>query len=593
VTNRTRWSVVAVLATAVLALAACAEEQPLAERDLEVSGPEDGALFNAEQVGDVEVSVEATLRTDATDPDELDTDAILHLADVRLLLGGEDITDEVEALADTGWTWAPGELPDGEHDIAVVRLPLRDTTEDGDGDDADGGSPGSDPGEVEVADVDPASALDEDNDTDAELLGRWQIQVDATPPELDVSVPEGGLVAGEPVTITGSSEPGATVTIGDAEVAAGEDGTFEVELDSPPEGRLAVAAMDAAGNRTDDELERLVTVPSRARVDELRTVHVSFCGWASPSLREPVLEAIEAGRINAIQLDLKDETGKIGFDTENELAQRIGSDDPDCGIDLEAAIEQLHGLGIPVVGRIVAFADPVLAPWAWANDQPDYAIQEADGNAIYTGRYAGFANFANDDVKEYNIAIAEEAAAMGVDHILWDYLRKPDGSLDKMSIPGLEGSVEDEIFAFAREADERLAPYGAIHGASLYGVSADRPSEVGQDVERLADVLDYVSPMIYPSHWGPGEYDVSNPLMQPYDIISATLEVWLEATEGRRARVVPWLEDSNWPIRLGYPDRAEYVREQVRATYDAGISEWLLWDSSVRYTESGMIQPPS
>jgi len=57
------------------------------------------------------------------------------------------------------------------------------------------------------------------------------------------------------------------------------------------------------------------------------------------------------------------------------------------------------------------------------------------------------------------------------------------------------------------------------------------------------------------------------------------------------ARVKPWLEDSNWPIRLGYPDRASYVREQIRATYDAGIPEWLLWDSAVRYTDSAMIQP--
>ncbi|MEX2549418.1 MAG: hypothetical protein WD638_04265, partial [Nitriliruptoraceae bacterium] len=68
-TDRTRWSVLATLATAVLVLGACAESDPLAERELRVSGPEDGALFNAEQVTDVEVSVEATLRTDAEEPD--------------------------------------------------------------------------------------------------------------------------------------------------------------------------------------------------------------------------------------------------------------------------------------------------------------------------------------------------------------------------------------------------------------------------------------------------------------------------------------------------------------------------------------------
>jgi hypothetical protein len=129
------------------------------------------------------------------------------------------------------------------------------------------------------------------------------------------------------------------------------------------------------------------------------------------------------------------------------------------------------------------------------------------------------------------------------------------------------------------------------HGASVYGVSADRPTEVSQDIEAMSDHLDYVAPMIYPSHWGPGEYDVANPLMQPYDMVAATLAVWLEVTEGKRARVMPWLEDSNYPIRLGFPDRARYIREQIQATYDAGINEWMLWDSAVRYTAAGMIQP--
>ncbi len=578
-THRTRapWRAATGVAALTLLLAACTDDDPFAGRELSIAGPDDGALYNAEQLADVAVEVEARLAEDS-DPDA-DIDGLLHLDDVRLLLGTDDVTDDAEAHDGTQLRWSGADLPDGEHELAVVRIPLPDPDAAEDDD-------------AEVVDVDPVSALDEDEDTGAEVLEAWTFEVKATPPELEVAVPEGGLVAGQPVAITGTTEAGAVVTVGSEETTAGEDGAWEVELDSPPEGELSIVATDVAGNATSDDVGGFVVVPSRATVDELRTVHVSFCGWASPGLREPVMDAIEAGRINSVQLDLKDETGKVGFATENEFAQMIGADPPDCRIDLEAAVEKLHGMGVPVIGRIVAFADPVLAPWAWANGERDYAIQTADGSNFYTGRYNGFANFAHPEIQEYNIAIAEEAAAMGVDHILWDYLRKPDGPLDNMTIPGLEGSVEDEIVAFTAAADERIAPFGVEHGASLYGVSADRPWEVGQDVERLAEVLDYVSPMIYPSHWGPGEYDVANPLMQPYDIVYNNLEVWLEVTEGKRARVAPWLEDSNWPVRLGYPDRAEYVREQIRATYDAGINEWLLWDSAVRYTDAAMIPPP-
>jgi hypothetical protein len=517
-------------------------------RELVYAGPEEDAVLNAEDLDELVFEVTAS-------SDEPDTD--VDVSDLGLLLDGQDVTGDAEVAA-TSLRWTPGALPDGDHEVTVVSRP-----------EAEEGEPAGEPDELHT----------------------WTFRVDATPPELELTSPDGAIVAGDTVLIAGVTEPGASVVVGDQEVTAGDDGTFAVELPAAPEGDLALMATDAAGNTTGSEAS-FVVVPSRVEVDEVRGVHVSFCGWASQGLKQPVMDAIDAGLINAVQLDLKDETGRIGFATTNELAARVGADQPDCTVDLPAAIEELHGLGVPVIGRIVAFADPVLAPWAWANGEPDMVIQTADGE-LYSGRYAGFTNFANDEVTDYLIDVAEEAAALGVDHILWDYIRKPDGPVEQFAFPGLEGTPEEAIVDFTRRADERLAPYGVQHGASVYGVSADRPWEVSQHIPGMAEHLDYVSPMIYPSHWGPGEYGVDNPLMQPGDMVRATLSIWLEVTEGTRARVVPWLEDSNYPVRLGYPDRARYVREQIEATYDLGIREWLLWDSGVRYTDAAMVPPPA
>ena len=472
---------------------------------------------------------------------------------LRVLLDGEDVTAQAD-VDDRELVYAPTELEDGQRTVTLV-LAAEDDAED---------------------EVEP------------DILHEWQVTVDTVPPDVEVTSPDGAVIEGEPMTVAGTTEPGATVTLAGAEVAVDQDGAFELELAAVPEEPTLVAT-DAAGNVTEQELA-LVTVPSRVETDELRTVHVSFCGWAAPSLREPVLDLVERGVINAVQLDLKDETGKVGFDVQHEMAGRVGADTPDCDVDLEAAVEQLHELGVPVVGRIVAFADPVLARWAWDNGERDWVIQTAD-NQMFTGKYAGFSNFADEEVIDYTIAVAEEAAQAGVDHILWDYIRKPDGPLEQFHFAGLETTPEEQLVEFTRRADERLAPYGVLHGASLYGVSADRPTEVSQDVDVLADHLDYVAPMIYPSHWGPGEYDVADPLHQPRDMVEATLEVWLEATDGRRARVAPWLEDSQYPVSLGFADRARYVREQIEGTYAMGIDEWILWDSSVRYTTSAMLQP--
>jgi hypothetical protein len=534
---------VGLLAVGVVVSACSALGGP--SRTLAFEGPAEGQLFNAETIEDLRFEVLA----EAQQSEEVSVD------DLVVLLNGDDVTADADRSTDR-LQYTPGELPDGEHTVTIGSI-------------------------EEVEDGEPAPEV--------EPLHEWTFAVDTTPPDLELTAPDGAVIAGEPLTVAGTTEPGATVEVAGTSTTAGDDGGFEVVLDEAPEGDLELVAIDAAGNRTSDAVA-LVAVPSRAEVDEVRAVHVSFCAWATPSLRDPVMQQIEDGLINAVQLDLKDETGKVGHDTEVELAARVGADSPDCKVDLPAAIEELHGLGVPVIGRIVAFADPVLARWAWDNGERDWVIQTAGGD-MFVGKYAGFSNFASPEIVDYTIDLAEEAAAMGVDHILWDYIRKPDGPVEQFRFAGLETSTEEAIVEFTRQADERLAPYGVQHGASVYGVSADRPTEVSQDIVALSDHLDYVAPMIYPSHWGPGEYDVANPLMQPYDMVAATLEVWLEVTEGKRARVMPWLEDSNYPIRLGFPDRARYIREQIQGTYDAGINEWMLWDSAVRYTTSGMVQP--
>jgi hypothetical protein len=514
-------------------------------RTLSFEGPAEGQLFNAETIDDVRFEAIA----EAQQGDEVSVD------DLVVLLDGEDVTGDADRGTDRV-VYVPGELADGTYTVVIGSQEPVDE--------------GEEPSEVEP-------------------LHEWTFAVDTTPPDIELTSPDGAVIAGEPLTVAGITEPGATVEVAGETVTAGEDGSFEVVLDEAPEGDLQLVAIDAAGNRTTDAVA-LVAVPSRAVVDEVRAVHVSFCAWATPSLKDPIMQKIEDGLINAVQLDIKDETGTIGPATEVEMAARVGADQPPCRIDLPAAVEELHGLGVPVIGRIVAFADPVLARWAWDNGERDWVIQTAGGD-MFVGKYAGFANFANPEIVDYLVDLAEEAAAAGVDHILWDYIRKPDGPVEQFRFVGIEGTAEEAIVEFTRIADERLAPYGVEHGASVYGVSADRPTEVSQDIVALSDHLDYVAPMIYPSHWGPGEYGVDNPLMQPYDMVAATLEIWNEVTEGKRARVMPWLEDSNWPIRLGFPDRARYIREQIEATYDAGIDEWLLWDSSVRYTTAGMVQP--
>jgi len=402
------------------------------------------------------------------------------------------------------------------------------------------------------------------------------------PPVLELNRPAVAVAANRPAIITGTTDPHGRVEVNGATLEADSRGVFAFVVERPGDGPVEVTATNALGVSTSATIS-LRTVPSRVELDAYRAVHIGFCGWSNPEVRERILTMADEGRINAVQLDIKDEAGHVGYGSRVELARTIGATSGDCRIDLDDAIRILHSRGIAVIGRVVAFADPLLAAWAWDEGHRDWVIQDLNGE-MYRGSYRGFTNFAHPNVIAYNLAIAEEAARRGVDHILWDYIRRPEGRISTLVFPGLEGTAEDGIVAFTQRADRALAPWGVQHGASVFGIAVTGPTSIAQDIPRMADHLDYVAPMLYPSHWGPNHFGLSDPVRDPYTVIYESLGQFEDAVAGKRARVIPWLEDTTYRAW----DRAFQVREQLRATADRGIDEWLLWNPADRYTPSAI-----
>lgn len=406
------------------------------------------------------------------------------------------------------------------------------------------------------------------------LTRTFRFTVDDTPPELTLEDQAGKVQLDSPVVVKGTAEPGSTIAI-DGRPIDVVDGRFEVRFDAPPAG-ASIVATDPAGNVTTRPIVVPVEVPST------RAVHVSGYGWADKRFREPVLAMGERGLIDTVQLDLKEEDGFITYKSSLEYHGSIGAV---RGLfDLKAAVDELHARNLRVVGRIVAFRDPVLAAASWKDGQRDRVIQLPDGSP-YAG-YGGFTNFASPDVRKYNIDIAEEAARLGVDDILYDYVRRPDGPIENMRLPGLTGSPEDGVAGFLTESRARLRPLGVYQGASVYGISVDRPTQIAQDLTKIAPAVDYIAPMVYPSHWNKGEYGVADPNREPYEITKRSLALFQAKVEGTDVKIIPWLQDFSLGVTYG-PDE---VRAQIQAAADVGIDNWILWDPAVTYTEAGI--PP-
>jgi peptidoglycan/xylan/chitin deacetylase (PgdA/CDA1 family) len=459
------------------------------------------------------------------------------LARQRWMLDGRDVTTRVHAQA-ARLVFRPRRLDDGGHTLEITQ---------------GGGFLG------------------------ASAHKRVSFTVDLTPPRLSLLKPL-KTNRSRPLEIAARTEPRARVTVDGRAARVDPDGRVAASLAPPLPAKVTFRVIDAAGNRSRQRLS--VSIVPRRPAAPVRGVHVTAYGWADKTLRRGVLKLIAEHRINAIEIDLKDEGGLVGFDPPIPLARRIGAAQP--VYDLLRLIHQMHARGIRVIGRLVCFRDPVLAKAAWKRGRHDEVVQTPSGGP-YAG-YGGFTNFANPAVRRYNIEIAVAAARAGIDDVLFDYVRRPDGPLESMLFPGLHGSPSRAIVGFVRETRLALRPYGTYLGVSVFGVAATRPDEVAQDIPHIAREADYISPMVYPSHWGRGEYNVPDPNAQPYKIVARSLRDFDRDARNTGARIVPWLQDFTLGVAYGPAE----VRAQIDAASRDGIHEFLLWDPTVTYTSDAL-----
>ncbi|MFF0493410.1 putative glycoside hydrolase [Nocardia sp. NPDC004068] len=395
--------------------------------------------------------------------------------------------------------------------------------------------------------------------------------VDTTPPGLDLTPSNPPNSFREPIVLRGKAIGAEKVAVGDRSTRPGKDGNFELALPHPMVGANVVAT-DDAGNET--------TRPVTATPDlgHLRAVHVTAHAWSYAPMRDAVLDLARQHRINTVQLDIKDEDGMVGYDTRVPLAH--DADAVENLYDAPAALRELHDLGLQVVGRIVAFRDPALATWAWHAGHRDWVVQNSVGNP-YASKYgpSAFTNLASPEVRDYNIALAVEAANLGFDGIMYDYVRRPDGAMSSMVFPGLADTPTAAVTDFLRRGRDPIHTAGAHLGAAVFGIAVNRPDQIAQDVPSIARAVDYIAPMVYPSHWNSGEYDVPSPDAHPYDIVLRSLQDFRDHTAGTGAFILPWLQD----FTLGVPYGDAEVRAQIDAATATGIDGYFLWSPQVSY----------
>jgi hypothetical protein len=393
-----------------------------------------------------------------------------------------------------------------------------------------------------------------------------------------------GAPATQQVILTGVAENAVTVNV-EGQVVPVVRGRFDVGLVSS-DRVVSVLAVDQNGV-TETGTVTITTQPVAPTQPARRGVHITATGWADPALRNAVLELARQKRIDAVQLDIKDEAGVVGYASTVPLAIEAGA--ASATYDAAAAVAELKGLGMRVVGRIVNFLDPKLAAYALANGRTDELILNADGSGPYQSGYGtvAFTNFANPAVRQYNIDLAVEAVNLGFDEILYDYVRRPDGPIETMTIPGLTVDPAIGVADFVRASRAALTGLPVTLGISVFGIAATRPEPIAQDMRLLLPSVDYIAPMVYPSHWGPGEYGLANPNANPYEIVKRSLTDFHAIAYGSGVAVLPWLQAFS---AAGIDYGPDQVMAQVQAAAETGSPGYLLWNSGSVYDANSL--PP-
>ncbi len=114
---------------------------------------------------------------------------------------------------------------------------------------------------------------------------------------------------------------------------------------------------------------------------------------------------------------------------------------------------------------------------------------------------------------------------MGFDEIQYDYVRFPtDGDISNAVWPHkVAEPYSQTIYRFLKKARATIKPLGVNISANVFGLSAHENLGIGQNPTKIAPLLDAISPMAYPSHYGPGEYNLTNPDDAPGATVTYTM----------------------------------------------------------------------
>ncbi len=357
-------------------------------------------------------------------------------------------------------------------------------------------------------------------------------------------------VSGHVTTDDGSPLARADVIVGEVTATTGPDGWFELEVAAP--GTIDVAKPGWVGVEVPWPASGS-TITAAMTPLRIRGIRVGGDAAGDEAKFQSLIDLAASSAINAFVFDTKQEGGDVLYRSSVPAANDIGA--VEVAYDPVDRIARAHEAGLYAITRIVAFED--------AHRVAAYPEEKLAGPWL---------DPRSESAGAYNLALAEEACALGFDEIMFDYVRFPSGSTADVS-GQLDLSQDERVAAVSRflaEARRLLSPMGCAVSAAVFGivVSAGDDQGLGQRPEEVSSQVDVLSPMVYPSHYSPGWLGYEDPNDHPYDVTAAAI-VDGQARIDEGAQLRPWIQAFWWTDAQ--------IRSAIQAAEDLGTG-WTLWN---------------
>lgn len=296
-----------------------------------------------------------------------------------------------------------------------------------------------------------------------------------------------------------------------------------------------------------------------------------------------IIGLINRTELNAVVIDIKDYTGAVLYDSRVPLVRELGTAEDFLG-NVRPLIAKLHSNNIYVIARQTVFQDPALA-----EKKPEWAIKKKSGGLWRDRKGLAWVDPTKPEIWAYNVAIAKEAIRMGFDEINFDYVRFPsDGDMESVVYTTGDKPKYEVMKEFYSYLNKTLSKEPAWISIDMFGFVMEKEGDddmnIGQRLSDAVDNIDYICPMMYPSHYPSGHLGLDNPAEHPREVFENGMKLGVPNFEGKRAKVRPWIQ----AFSLG----AEYGEEKIRAQIDAvekyPNAGWLLWNASNRYSDAGL-----